>query len=82
MDGTDVLTAAQLGTADKIEELRVGDRNVTFIMGCSSTCAQTILLRGPNYYMLDEIERSLHDSLCVVKRVLESKKIVVVFFFT
>jgi len=76
MDGTDVLTAGQLGTADKIEELRVGDRNVTFIMGCSSTCAQTILLRGPNYYMLDEIERSLHDSLCVVKRVLESKRVV------
>jgi T-complex protein 1 subunit alpha len=27
--------------------------------------------------MLDEIERSLHDSLCVVKRVLESKHVVV-----
>jgi len=26
--------------------------------------------------MLDEIERSLHDSLCVVKRVLESKRVV------
>lgn len=76
MDGTDVLTQAQLGKADKIEERRVGDRNVTFIMGCSSTSAQTILLRGPNYYMLDEIERSLHDSLCVVKRVLESKRVV------
>lgn len=76
MDGTDVLTQAQLGVAEKIEERRVGDRNVTFIMGCSSTSAQTILLRGPNYYMLDEIERSLHDSLCVVKRVLESKRVV------
>jgi len=76
MDGTDILTAAQLGTAEKIEELRVGDRNVTFIMGCSSTSAQTILLRGPNYYMLDEIERSIHDSLCVVKRVLESNRVV------
>jgi len=76
MDGEDVLTQAQLGVAEKIEERRVGDRNVTFIMGCSSTSAQTILLRGPNYYMLDEIERSLHDSLCVVKRVLESKRVV------
>lgn len=27
--------------------------------------------------MLDEMERSLHDALCVVRRVLESKKIVV-----
>ena len=27
--------------------------------------------------MLDEMERSIHDALCVVKRVLESKKLVV-----
>lgn len=26
--------------------------------------------------MLDEMERSLHDALCVVKRVLESKTVV------
>ena len=26
--------------------------------------------------MLDEMERSLHDALCVVKRVLDSKKVV------
>lgn len=26
--------------------------------------------------MVDEMERSIHDSLCVVKRVLESKKVV------
>jgi T-complex protein 1 subunit alpha len=27
--------------------------------------------------MLDEMERSIHDALCVVKRVLEGKKLVV-----
>lgn len=27
--------------------------------------------------MLDEMERSMHDALCVVRRVLESKKVVV-----
>jgi chaperonin GroEL (HSP60 family) len=26
--------------------------------------------------MLDEMERSVHDALCVVKRVLESKRVV------
>lgn len=39
--------------------------------GCRSGQA-TILLRGANDYMLDEMDRSLHDALCVVKRVLES----------
>lgn len=38
--------------------------------------AQTLILRGANEYFLDELERSIHDSLCVVKRVLESNTVV------
>lgn len=34
--------------------------------------ASTLLLRGANDYMLDEMDRALHDALCVIKRVLES----------
>ena len=34
------------------------------------------LLRGANEYLLDEMERSLHDVLCVVGKVLESKSLV------
>lgn len=41
-----------------------------------SSRAATIMLRGANDYMLDEMDRSLHDSLCVVKRVLESGSVV------
>lgn len=40
------------------------------------TRAQTIVLRGANDFFLDEVERSLHDSLCVLKRVLESNQVV------
>ena len=35
--------------------------------------AASIILRGPNDFYCDEMERSIHDALCVVKRVLESK---------
>merc|ERR1712147_206660 len=38
--------------------------------------AQTVILRGANEFFLDEVERSLHDSLCVIKRVLESNSVV------
>lgn len=38
--------------------------------------AVTMLLRGANDYMLDEMDRSLHDALCVIKRVLESGTVV------
>jgi len=34
------------------------------------------VLRGANEYMLDEMDRALHDSLCCVKRMLESNTLV------
>lgn len=46
------------------------------IEGAKTSSAVTLLLRGANDYMLDEMDRSLHDSLCVVKRVLESGSVV------
>lgn len=44
--------------------------------GCQGQGASTIVLRGANEYMLDEMERGLHDTLCVVKRMLESNTLV------
>jgi T-complex protein 1 subunit alpha len=43
------------------------------LFGCS---AVTLLLRGANDYMLDEVDRALHDALCIVKRVLETRSVV------
>jgi T-complex protein 1 subunit alpha len=65
-----------LGLASKVYEQRVGDWDYTFFEGMKATRAQTIILRGANDFFLDEIERSIHDSLCVVKRVLESNSLV------
>ena len=75
-DGGESVPANALGTAEIVEEMTVGDRDILFIKGCSSTKAQTIVLRGVNWYMLEELERSIHDSLCVIKRVLESGRVV------
>lgn len=33
-------------------------------------------MRGANEFFLEEVERSMHDSLCVIKRVLESNSVV------
>jgi len=75
-EGGESVPPGALGTADIVEEMTVGDRDILFIKGCSSTKAQTIVLRGVNWYMLEELERSIHDSLCVIKRVLESGRVV------
>ena len=54
----------------------MADDEIIMVRGCKSRAACSVLLRGPNDYMLDEMDRSLHDALCIVKRVLESGKVV------
>lgn len=76
MDGEESYDPSLLGTCESVSEERVGDGDVTFLKNCSKTAAQTVILRGANEYMLDEIDRSLHDALCVVKRCLESSTLV------
>jgi len=75
-EGEQTVDSAAFGTAAEVVEEKVGDRDILFIKGCATTRAQTIILRGANDFMLDEIERSLHDSLCIVRRTLESGRVV------
>lgn len=75
-EGEEKFDSSILGQAEKVYEKRVGDWDYTFFEGMKATRAQTIILRGANDYFLDEAERSIHDSLCVVKRVLESNAVV------
>jgi T-complex protein 1 subunit alpha len=75
-EGDESIEASALGTCGSVEETRIGDGELLFFKDCVNTKAQTIILRGANDYMLDEIDRSLHDALCIVKRTLESKAVV------
>ena len=76
IEGEESFEAANLGTCEKVYEKRVGDWEYMFFEGMSKTRAQTIILRGANDFFLEEVERSMHDSLCVIKRVLESNSVV------
>ena len=76
-NGEEIFNKDCLGEAEEVSEEAVNDYNYVFFKKCKKQSAQTILLRGANYLMLDETERSIHDALCAVKRVLESNKLVV-----
>ena len=76
MEGEETFDPENLGSCSLVEERRVGDWEYMFFEGMEKTAAQTIIVRGANEFFLDEIERSIHDSLCVVKRVLESNSLV------
>jgi T-complex protein 1 subunit alpha len=75
-EGEEHFEPSYLGHCSKVFEKRVGDWDYTFFEGMKATKAQTVILRGANDFFLDEIERSMHDSLCVIKRVLESNQVV------
>lgn len=76
MDGNETFEEECIGHCESVKEERVGDGEMLYIYGCKGG-ACTVVLRGANEYMLDEMDRSLHDSLCVVKRMLESNTLVV-----
>lgn len=76
MEGEESVDPASLGSCTAVQEVRVGDGEMLHFEGCQGQGASTIVLRGANEYMLDEMERGLHDTLCVVKRMLESNTLV------
>lgn len=76
LEGDEQFDQSALGFADEVAEERVADEELLYIKGCKAVNVHSIVLRGPNLYMLDEMERSLHDSMCIVKRVLESGEVV------
>ncbi|VDK67488.1 unnamed protein product [Litomosoides sigmodontis] len=76
LEGSEAFETSQLGTADEVVQERISDDELILIKGPKARTSSSIILRGPNDVMLDEMERSVHDALCIVQRVLESKKLV------
>jgi len=76
LEGSESFDPATLGFADHVAQERIADDELIIIKGCKQTKTASIILRGANTFMLEEMERSLHDSLSIVKRALESKSIV------
>ncbi len=65
-----------LGSADLVEERKIGDDKMTFVEGCKNPQSVAILIRGGTERIVDEAERSIHDALCVVRDVVQEPKIV------
>jgi len=70
------LTPEMLGYAGLVEEVKIGEDNMTFVRECKNPKSVTILIRGGTEHIVDEIERSLEDSVGVVAATVESQKIV------
>uniref|UniRef100_A0ABI7Z4U7 T-complex protein 1 subunit alpha n=1 Tax=Felis catus TaxID=9685 RepID=A0ABI7Z4U7_FELCA len=76
LEGEETFEASMLGQAEEVVQERICDDELILIKNTKARTSASVILRGANDFMCDEMERSLHDALCVVKRVLESKSVV------
>lgn len=76
LNGDEKFEPSYLGYAEEVVQERISDDECILVKGTKTLSSASIVLRGPNDFQLDEMERSVHDSLCAVKRTLESGSIV------
>ena len=72
----DDLTTPDLGSANLVHQKKVESDKWVFIEGCKHPQSVTMLIRGGSQRVIDEVDRSIHDSLMVVKDVIEKPAIV------
>jgi thermosome len=70
------ISEKDLGTADLVHQKKVESDKWVFIEGCRNPQSVTLLIRGGSQRVVDEADRSIHDSLMVVKDVIEKPAIV------
>ena len=72
----DDISEKDLGAANLVQQKKVESDKWVFIEGCKNPQSVTLLIRGGSQRVVDEVDRSIHDSLMVVKDVIEKPEIV------
>ncbi|CAG9329164.1 CCT7_2 [Blepharisma stoltei] len=68
--------AEALGSCAIFEEVQLGGERYNIFRGCPSSHSATIVLRGGSEQYIEEAERSLNDSIMIVKRALKNSNVV------
>nr|XP_032800406.1 T-complex protein 1 subunit alpha isoform X1 [Petromyzon marinus]XP_032800407.1 T-complex protein 1 subunit alpha isoform X2 [Petromyzon marinus] len=76
LEGDESFDAALLGHAEEVVQERVCDDELLLVKNTRARPCASLILRGPNDSACDEVERAVHDALCVVRRVVESRAVV------
>ena len=72
----DDISTNDLGFAEIVQQKKVESDKWVFIEGCKNPRSVTVLIRGGSQRVVDEVDRSIHDALMVVKDVVEKPLIV------
>jgi thermosome len=72
----DDLSPNDLGYAGLVEERKIAEDKMIFVEQCKNPKAVGILIRGGTEHVVDEVERGVHDGICVVAAAIEDGKII------
>lgn len=72
----DDLTAKDLGHSGKVEEIKMGDDELTYVTGCKNPKSVTILVRGGTMHIVDEVRRAMTDAIGDVAAAIKVGKVV------
>ena len=73
---TSDLNADVLGSCANFEERQVGNERFNLFTGCPKARTATLVLRGGAEQFCEEAERSLHDSIMIVRRAIKNAAVV------
>lgn len=76
LEGEEVFDTKWLGRAEKVYEEHIGDDDCIVITGTPNAVCATIVCRGANYFMLEEMDRALNDALWAVARTCDASSVV------
>jgi len=72
----DDLFEKDLGASEIVEERKIEEDRWVFVEGCKHPKSVTLLLRAGSQRVVDEVERSVHDAIMVVRDIMELPSIV------
>ena len=70
------ISEKDLGASNLVQQKKVESDKWVFVEGCKNPQSVTLLIRGGSQRVVDEVDRSIHDALMVVKDVIEKPEIV------
>jgi chaperonin GroEL (HSP60 family) len=70
------LSSEDLGKAGRVQEVKVGDEEFTYITNCDNPKSVTFLVRGGTEHVVAEVERAVKDALGDLAAALKNGKVV------
>lgn len=76
LNGEEVFDPTWLGEAESVYEKPYADDDCLIFTGTKTNVCASVILRGANSFVLDEMERALNDAMWAVARTLDANQVV------